>query len=202
MKQITKTLILASVLVAGAQATVIDFDGFNTGANNFITLVNPAETAAIGEGFQATSLGGWDIIISENYNAEWAGGVSSGANTMGIHSAVRVDRINGNAFDFNGGFFTNIYNTAPINLILEGWSGGIMAYSSSLVLSGAGANLSYNWTGIDYLVINNTHFDWMGLDDLQVNGGNSVPDRGASLGLLGMVLVGLVVIRRKYMACR
>lgn len=202
MKYLTKTFLLTAVLAVGAQATVIDFDGFNTGANSYVTLVNPGETAAIGQGYQATSLGGWDIVISENYNSEWAGGVSSGSNTMGIHDAVKISRIDSAAFDFNGGFFTNIYNTAPINLILQGWSGGTMTYSTSLVLSGAGTNLAYNWTGIDYLVINNTHYDWMGLDDLQVNGGNTVPDGGAGLSLMGMALVGLVAARRQLTAVR
>ncbi len=178
-----------------SNAAVIDFDDYATGGTSFVTLVNDGQTAGLGQGMQVSSLSGWNIVIADGYNADWAAGVSSGSNTMGISWSVVFERIDGGLFDFNSAFLTSIYSDQSV--VLQGLLGGSVVDSLSLDLAyGLGQVAGANFLDIDQLVLSKPDSgSWLGLDDFTFDATN-VPEPGLIL-LFMTGLLGFGVTRRR-----
>ncbi len=187
----TALLLISSI----TNAAVIDFDGYDTGSANFITLVNNGQTADLGQDMQVSSVNGWSIVISEVYNSEWAAGVSSGPNTMGIRDSVLFERSDGGLFDFNSAFLTSIYNDQPV--VLQGLLSGSVVDTLNLDLAfGLGQVVGANFLGIDQMILSKSDSStWLGLDDFTFDETN-VPEPSLVL-LFATGLLGFGMTRRR-----
>lgn len=145
--KITTIAVAAVLAVAGttaANAVVLGFD--DLGTNAYTSLPNS---------YQGFVWDYWATINGPNYGPSgYANGVVSGENSAcgcagDFGQAISSINAGGALFTLDSGYFTSAWNDGA-TLLVEGYAGGGLLFSSSHVLDTTGPSfLSFGWSGLD-----------------------------------------------------
>lgn len=189
-------LLLASI--PPATAAVIGFDQFDTGPMQYLSVGARSMPFDLGQGMQFRPTSGFNLVVSREFNSQWARSVSSAANSFGITDEASFTRRDGGRFDFFGAYITPIY--ADKDIWIQGLIDDVIVnrfdFSSA---TGASRDINVGFLGIDEVRIGSRNLrpgpsNWLGVDDFAFS--VDVPEP-ALAWLLLTGLAGLVASRRR-----
>jgi hypothetical protein len=199
LNKLSSTLVLACALSAGsALATTINFDDLPGSA----TIIQSPYEGLNWDNFSAGNLGG--ILPDSGYPNGTVSPNNIALNRFGAPASISLG--GQGTFDLNSAFLTGAWNDG-LNVNVVGFLDGVSVYNNTYTVSAYAPTLvTFDYLGVDSVTFSSYGGDHVFLegsgsqfvmDDLVINQSVAVPDAGSTATLLGMVLLGFGVLRRK-----
>jgi hypothetical protein len=201
MKTLIRIVGIYFAYVAVSSATTITFDDLSTGT--FAGIPIPANYVGLQwSGFQVRNGETSSVILGNPYHKA----VVSPDNVAGNIDGRSATFSSSSAFDLDSAYLTAI-GSASLHLEVEGFVGTTLTYDNTYILNAIGPSLiDFNYVGVDevefipisspispddFVIASNP--DNFAMDNLTIN----TPDAGATSSLLGIIFIGLSILRKK-----